>query len=183
MKLGLKIAEVSLTALLIVAIGFVASWSLLPRLVGLDPEVVLSGSMEPALKTGGVVIVQPKKASEINIGDILTYHHPERPRSARILVTHRVTAVEMSSGAPVFTTKGDANDIEDPWKVPSSDVVGTVKWHVPYMGYVAERVRTPLGFALLLGIPALILASGEVRNIVKQIRTRNPSAQVEDSNP
>lgn len=183
MKITAKATEVVLTCALVLAIGFVASWSLLPRLLGLEPQVVLSGSMHPALETGGVVVIQPKRASAVKVGDILTYRHPERPASAHILVTHRVVAIDNSSGSPVFRTKGDANDVEDPWQVRSSDVVGTAKWFVPYAGYVSERVRTTAGFVLLIGVPAALLAASEIKNLIQQARGRQPSRSLEKLKP
>ena len=69
-SLNFAVMSVALVALL-GAVALVAG----PRLLGWQGVVVLSGSMEPTLQTGGVAFVQPADASEIQVGDILT-HRP-----------------------------------------------------------------------------------------------------------
>ena len=64
--------------------------------------VVLSGSMEPEIPTGSVVVVDGRK-KEWNPGDVITY------RRGNMVVTHRI--VEKSEEG--YCTKGDANAEED----------------------------------------------------------------------
>lgn len=151
----------------------VAAWFTAPRLLGWEPEVVLSGSMEPTLPRGSVAFVEPRPPEAVDVGDILTYRHPERPRR---LVTHRVVEVVREDGDLAFRTKGDANDAADRWLVPASNVVGTVRYSLPYIGYVTQRVRTPLGFALAVGLPAALIIVGELRNIARQLSRRREKA-------
>ncbi|HXF51208.1 MAG TPA: signal peptidase I [Dehalococcoidia bacterium] len=144
------------------------AWLTVPRLAGWQPQVVLSGSMEPALPVGSVAFVDRRDAAEVRIGDILTFRHPDYPRR---LVSHRVVAIDRDArGALSFRTKGDANDSADPWIVSADQVVGVVAFHLPYAGYVHRFVRTPAGFALVVGVPALLVVAGEVGNIARQVR-------------
>lgn len=150
--------------LLLGAIG----WLTVPRALGWRPQVVLSGSMAPAMPAGSVAFVEPRVANEISVGDVLVYRQPQHPDR---LVSHRVIAVQREGGAVrEIRTKGDANDAQDPWVVHPEDVVGIVRFHIPYTGYVHQFVRTPAGFALLMGLPAMIVVVGEVANIARQIR-------------
>ena len=145
------------------------AWFAIPRVMGWTPMVVLSGSMEPTLPLGSVAMVEPRAATSIVAGDLLTFHHPERPGT---LVTHRVTeATRLDNGLVSFKTKGDANNVEDKWAIMSPQVVGTVKFDVPYAGYAADKVRSPLGFLMVIAVPAIVLGVGEVRGIVRQVRT------------
>jgi len=130
-----------------------------PR-VGWRVDTVLSGSMSPALDVGGAVITQPVAPNTIEVGDIITFHSPIDGR----LVTHRVIAIQEKSPR-YFQTKGDANEDADPYLVPAENMVGQVKFHIPLLGYIANFVKTPLGFILSLGVPGLILVGLEVRNI------------------
>ena len=111
-------------------------------------DAVVSGSMEPELKVGAVVITRPVDPEEIKLGDIITFHSPLSEK----LTSHRVMAAEGGSSFH-FQTKGDAN--ED----------GEVCFHIPYLGYVAQFVKTPLGFLLTLCLPGLIIVVMELRNI------------------
>jgi len=132
---------------------------LAPRL-GWSADAVFSGSMEPELKVGGVVITQPAEAEEIKVGDIITFHCP----LADGLNSHRV--IEIKEGSQLqFQTKGDANEDPDPFIVPSQNVVGKICFHIPYLGYVSQLVKTPLGFLLTLCLPALIIVVMELKNI------------------
>lgn len=156
----------ALTILLVTVIA----WLTLPRLMGWQAQVVLSGSMEPAMPTGSVAFVQPIEPEQLDVGDIISFYHPEKPSR---VVTHRLAEIVRQDGNLVFQTRGDANDNVDPWLVPAADVIGTVRFSVPYTGYVTQRLRSPLGFALLVGIPAAVIIVGELRNIAGQLRRRN----------
>lgn len=146
--------------------GFIA-WFTVPRLIGLEPQVVLSGSMEPAMPTGSVVFVKDKEAARVRPGDILTFRNPDNPQQR---VSHRVTEVVTDANGLAFRTKGDANETADQWLVPAANVVGTVQWTVPYMGRVTRRVQTPQGFLLVIGLPAAMLIAAEIRNISSEMR-------------
>lgn len=123
-------------------------------------DTVFSGSMEPELKVGGVAVTRPVEAGDIKVGDIITFHSPLSEK----VTSHRVIAVDDDSSSH-FQTKGDANEDADPFVVPAQNVVGKVCFHIPYFGYAAQFVRTPLGLLLTLCLPGLIIMGMEVRNI------------------
>lgn len=109
------------------------------------PYVVLSGSMEPALQVGSVVWVDVRK-TEAGIGDAVTFERDGRT------VTHRIVG-KTEKG---YLTKGDANREADSSPVESGEVVGTVVFHLPYLGYGVlwlQRYRI-----LLLGGGSTVLA-------------------------
>ena len=78
---------------------------------GISTDVVLSGSMEPGIRTGGLVFTDTRRR-EPQTGDIITY----RLRDVRI--THRVVRRE----GTVLITKGDANEGEHPLKEQAKKV-------------------------------------------------------------
>jgi signal peptidase I len=167
----------SMLATGIVALGLIGviAFFVGPRLLGWQMVVVLSGSMEPALPVGSVIFVEPASAESVKVGDILTF----RPGSDVVLpadgkvvqVTHRVVEVIRKDGQLSFRVKGDANQAPDGYLVPARDVVGTVKGDIPYLGLAADRLRTKEGFALLIGIPGALIIAGEIRKIVREIRS------------
>ena len=101
-------------------------------------NVVLSGSMEPALKTGGIIFTDTKKTMP-GIGDIITY------RMDDMLVTHRVTDKRDSA----YITRGDANEGEDAAPVMQEQIVGTVVFFIPVLGYVAAFLKSKPVFGLI----------------------------------
>jgi signal peptidase I len=123
-------------------------------------DAVLSGSMEPELKVGSVVITRPVDIGSVNAGNIITFRSPLNGK----LTTHRVISVT-SSPSVILRTKGDANEDADPFIVGSQNVVGRVCFNIAYMGYVSQFLKSRLGLLLFLYLPGLIIVLMEVRNI------------------
>ena len=59
------------------------------------------------------------------------------------LVTHRV--VEINTDEKTYTTKGDANQVNDVQPVAWSDVVGVPVFDIPVLGYPASFLGTTQG--------------------------------------
>jgi len=91
------------TALLVVLILGAVFTFLLPHF-GWRVDALVSGSMEPQLKVGGVVITRPVDVQAIKVGDIVTFQSSRREAPT----SHRVVAIEQGSEISLLT-KGDAN--------------------------------------------------------------------------
>jgi len=154
-----KAAENFGTALLVMLMLAAVFTFLAPRF-GWSVDAVFSGSMEPELTVGGVVITRPVDVEAIKAGDIITFYSPLSEQ----LTSHRLIAVEHGSSFR-FRTKGDANEDADPFTVPAENVVGKVCFHIPYLGYATQFVKTLLGFLLTLCLPGVIILVMELRNI------------------
>ncbi len=154
-----NIAEYLMTGLVILLLVTATLTFFAPRF-GWQIDTVLSGSMEPAIPTGSIVVSRTVPLSEIQVGDIITFSGSGRDR----FITHRVTAIGQSDGV-VFTTKGDANNAGDPFFVPAENVVGKVILHIPFLGFVFSFVKTPLGIIVTLIIPGLLVLGLELREI------------------
>jgi len=154
-----KVAKNFGIALIILLMTAAVLMFLAPRF-GWSVDAVFSGSMEPELKVGSVVVTRPVEPEEIRAGDIITFYSPLSER----LTSHRVIAVEEAS-ALHFLTNGDANEDADPFVVPAQNVVGKVCFHIPYFGYASQFVKTPFGLLLTICIPGLIIIAMEMRNI------------------
>lgn len=149
--------------LTVVAVGSVA--------VGHRPFNVLSGSMEPALGVGSVVVTVPVKPLDLRPGDIVTFPDPGQPSR---LITHRLRAMTVRDGRADMVTKGDANDAPERWNVAIGDDLGRVAFHVPKLGYARVWMAGRGGRLLAVG---LILLWGVVA--LRQIwRSDDTGAQV-----
>ena len=140
-----------------------------PRLLGSDLFVILSQSMEPTVPMGAVVVSRPLPSSEIVEGDVITFRSMQRLGRAE-LITHRVIEVHDLDPDVRFRTQGDAVDTADRDLVLGSEVVGKVWFAVPLAGFLLAFIRTPLGFALVVGLPASFVIAGEVVTIVEVLR-------------
>lgn len=169
MKTAFKVINGLVTGLLILVIaaaavlGFSArrSGDRVPTIAGYKVLAVLSGSMEPRIHTGDVIIVKPlaNPAAEVKDGDIITFRTREK---ADMLITHRVMGTVKVNGEPVaFGTKGDANASPDNEVVTPEQVVGRYQWRIPYFGYVSSFIRKPLGVVLVVILPGLFIIGSE----------------------
>ncbi len=125
--------------------------------------VVLSGSMQPAIKTGSVVLVWP--VSQYKIGDVITFG----PNTGtQIPTTHRIVEMRAQTGQPVYVTRGDANNAVDQREVSGKDILGKVHLAVPYIGYAVDFAKKPVGLMLIIIVPAVIIIYDELRKIVEE---------------
>lgn len=85
---------------------------------------VVSGSMEPALKTGCLIAIKRDNHSIYRPGDIITYEDNGR------YITHRVIDT-IYDGRFLYRTRGDANPLPDPQLIPHNSVIGSVVFVVP----------------------------------------------------
>ncbi len=141
------------------------------RAVGLTPYAILSGSMEPAYSAGDLAYVAKAAPENIQVGDIIAYTSD----SALQTVTHRVVEVRPDGS---FTTKGDANESPDAAPVPPENVLGTVSFALPKLGYASVYFATDSG--RLVGIAcalALVLVLFVVPALVRATKKEREGAQ------
>lgn len=150
---------------MVVGIAGLLLGSMLPIPGNIEVKIVKSGSMEPTIPTGSLIVVKP--AASYAVGDIVTFGPDTK---ADIPTTHRIVEVQEESGQRLFITKGDANEEQDPQPVRGSEIIGAVKFSAPYVGYVIAFAREPLGFALLVVVPAALVILEEVIVIYKEAR-------------
>ena len=151
----------------IVVVALLLIVSVLPITGNYKIMIVQSGSMEPAIKQGSVVIVKP--ASDYKIGDVITFGPYSKTKAP---TSHRIYDIKVVDGQPVYITKGDANNAPDPREIQKKDVVGKVLFDVPFVGYAVAFAKKPMGFALIIIIPAAIIILDEIKNIYGEIKKK-----------
>lgn len=103
----------------------------IPSLWGYKPLVVISGSMEPTLKVGGILYYEKINIDEFNEGDILVYQTKDH------IISHRI--VDIIEGD--FITKGDKNNSVDNNLVNINQILGKgTNWSIPLIGYYADYI-------------------------------------------
>lgn len=125
-----------------------------PQFFGYQLKSVLSGSMEPGIKTGSIIAVKPvEDKTKFKVGDVITFMEEDN-----ILITHRVTEVIKSGEHVLYTTKGDNNDAPDMNPVLSDNIVAEYTGvTVPFIGYFVSFAQSKNGSAFLLILPGLLL--------------------------
>ena len=124
-------------------------------LTGHRVTTVLSGSMEPQLPVGALVVTERVPISSIHASDVVVF---PRPDHASETVVHRVISITPTGdGALQAHTKGDHNAVEDPWvfRVSASTKVDRAAAVVPHVGQAISLARQWALQAL-----AVLLAAG-----------------------
>lgn len=127
-------------------------------------EPVYTGSMEPAIPVGGIVVIQTVGPTTLKVGDVICFRHSEAST-----ITHRI----VSQAQDGFITKGDANEEPDLQPVNYAQIVGKVTFTIPLVGYLGFFVKTPIGFVALILFPASALIFLEIKKVLKRGRKQN----------
>ena len=115
-----------------------------PMPFGIGAAVVLSGSMEPNLSVGDLLIVV--KRNDYAVEDIVVY------QDGNIAVTHRI----VSASEDEIITCGDANNTNDA-PIHPNQIKGTVVTAIPLVGYAVNAIKTPIGTLCILGLAIFLL--------------------------
>jgi signal peptidase len=127
--------------------------------------VVKSGSMEPKIQTGSVVLNSQKNS--YMVGDVITF----KVLDSKELVTHRINEIKVDAESNIFyIVKGDANSNPDPELVSKTNVVGSVDFSVPYLGYLIAFIKTIPGLIVFIIIPATIIVYEEIGKIKGEVK-------------
>lgn len=147
----------------LILLSIIASCLLIvvPQICGYQAFHIISGSMTPEIPIGSIVYVKPVEPESVQTDDIIAFH------SGDSVVTHRVVTNYIIEGE--FTTKGDANEVEDEDRVDYEALIGTVERHYPYLGEFLLVYSTVIGKFYII----LFAACGAMLNILaSRLRAR-----------
>ncbi len=121
-----------------------------PSLGGYRTYVIYGSSMEPTIKLGSLIVAKSADVEDLEVGDIIAFRSGNET-----IVTHRITGIREEDGHRLVLTKGDASNGADPTEIQLEDGVRRVAYHLPYLGYVVDFAKGPLGIILLVALPAI----------------------------
>lgn len=126
------------------------------------PLIVLTDSMEPVIKSGDLILIKVAEFDDIKEGDIISYFESATERTTT--VTHRVTKInyDENGNRVSFTTKGDANNIEDGDKVTKEMLIGVYKSRIPLLGDIAIFLKSTPGLIVAILVPLGLLVGYDV---------------------
>ena len=162
-----RLADRLLTALIVVVGVIAIGIGVLVVVAGLHFQVVTSGSMRPTASPGDLAVTRAVPVSSLKVGDVIVFYPPGVTAEP---VMHRIVSLDKG----VIKTRGDANNVDDPWQVT---LTGTTAYRlvavVPFIGWLTELQRPALIVAGLLVALAILL---ELR---KEVRRRKTKARSE----
>ncbi len=110
--------------------AFLFAWVVIVwAVVGWKPMVVTTGSMQPAINPGDIVLAAPPEPDvRLDVGTVITFEDPNRPGE---LITHRVESVNPDG---TYSTRGDANSSVDSYEIEPDELTGVGRLLVPSVG-------------------------------------------------
>ncbi len=126
--------------------------TLAPLLFGWGSYVIMTGSMEPRISAGDVVIVSPGYSQDMVLGRVITFEDPNRVDN---MLTHRVSSINADG---TLVTRGDANLTVDSAPVEPDAVVGTGRLLVQFIGLPVVWARSGDWLPLIAHIVILVAA-------------------------
>lgn len=160
-----------LTTGVTLALAMMIALAFLPTLFGRQVMVVTSGSMEPSIPVGAIVVTRMVPVDDLGVGDVITY----RPKGGST-TTHRIVKVERREpGSAMFVTKGDANEDVDPKATAIVGEVASAERVIPFLGRALAAMRSPIAFLalILLGMASALLEKVTTR-LLEQGRDPRP---------
>ncbi len=137
--------------------------------------IVVSSSMEPDIMTNDMIIIHKVKEENLQIRDAITFdvYLPELGENSK--VTHYIGDILDNDGTIIYKTQGATKDIGDfdNWKnadnedvdITYSNIDGKVVLVIPYVGYIINVLRNPVGLLLIF------VNIGIIYLLVKVIKT------------
>lgn len=118
-------------------------------------EIVISGSMEPEIKTGSIAFISKNIDYEnIKEGDIISYD------LGKTKVLHRV----INKTKEGLITKGDNNDVVDFGIVTESQINGKYLFSIPLLGYMILFISKHILILVCLIVIFIVIKKGVRKN-------------------
>lgn len=177
----LKIANV--ISVLIIVFSIVALLTVVltkpgeaPNFFGYSFFRVMTGSMEPTIKTNSLIVVRKTPASKLKEGDVITFYSRD-PSLMGEPNTHRIIRFEEEDGKRIIYTKGDANNVEDRYPTQEEDLIGKVIFSSMGLGKFIRLISNPIIFIPLIVIPLIYMLG---RSVIDGIKAANKLVKEEE---
>lgn len=134
---------------------------------------VVTGSMEPEIPVGSLLISSETELSEIQVGDIVNYRSRENGMLGMV-ITHRVIGVHVVNGTTYLETKGDANQYADVMYVDEDVLIGKVIFYTKEGNLIASLftfLTSSVGFLACIVLPCLVIGVTTIQDCIKSLRT------------
>lgn len=141
-------------------------------IVGCSVFHVVSGSMEPEIPVGALIISKKTEIEDIEVGDIISFRSLEAYMQGSI-VTHRVVEIHKKDGDLALVTQGDANNAMDAYYVTRENLIGRIIYHTPDGNFVTSLygfLTNKAGFFVVVIVPVILLTATILQDNMRKIR-------------
>lgn len=147
------------------------------RLVGIEPYVVLSGSMEPKYHVGSLIYTVKVDPADLEVGHAITFM-----LNPTTVATHEIIEVIPDDKDPSviwFRTQGIANEDPDGEPVCSTEIIGKPIFTIPLLGYFTNYIQHPPGLFVAVGVGAFIILMAFLPDFLPEDDTNHKKTQKE----
>ena len=127
-----------------------------PSILGYSFFRVMTGSMEPDMPVGSLIVVEETPMQDLGEGDVISFYSRD-PSLMGAVNTHRIVDISKDEEAYLFQTKGDANNVVDRYITREEDVIGKVVFTSLIMGKMIRLASNPMIFLPLIVLPLAIM--------------------------
>ncbi len=127
-------------------LAFLLMMIYIPKLMGYQTYYIRTDSMSPTIPKNSLVLSKKIAFEDIRVNDILTFQND----LGNDYFTHRVVAIDADN--QMLTTRGDANQENDPAPTSYYFVVGKVDFPVPYIGAFVKILCSTAGKIVIASI-------------------------------
>jgi len=165
--IGCMLLPILIINIILIIEGYIAPEKV-PDLFGITPMIVVTDSMNPAIKAEDMIVGEKVEPEEIRVGDIISFFDPLKEGNTSV-ITHRVIEVRTDrNGDLCFKTQGDANNQPDAVAIPANKLVCRYRFTIPYVGKMALFLRTAPGFICFALLPFLLFVLFEILSWKKE---------------
>ena len=136
--------------------GILISFSVLSASGFVKARIVLTGSMEPTINPGDIVLLAPTPRTQPELGDVAAYTARRFSGESVGIFTHRIIGGDPVNG---WLMKGDNNPTPDVQKPKAEDISGVVFFVIPWIGKLMApkmlMILIPVGVGIWLIIDTL----------------------------
>ena len=133
---------------------------------------VVTGSMEPTISTGSLIISKSEDINNIKEGDIVCFRSKD-PALFGNIITHRVVAVGYGTSGIMLRTQGDANITADTLLVDKENYIGKTVWYSSegnFMAVLLSVLTDKVGFFTIIMIPVILIVTLIINENIKKIK-------------
>lgn len=176
-KLGCRVIEtlsgllLALAVILVFVVMFQVREKGYVTLGGYSTFRVATGSMEPTIMTGALLVCHDEEIEDIEINDIICFESTNKMMNGAV-ITHRVIEIKTIHGVTRLTTRGDANTVEDGLYVTADNLIGRVVWYSGSQNVLAKALsfmNGSIGFLSCIVFPVLIVCIFVMRESMMSI--------------
>lgn len=135
-----------------------------PNFFGIKTYTIVSGSMEPELQIGDIVIVKELNESDIQVGDIISF------RQGQSVVTHRIVEIKKNDEKQTYVTQGDNNNVEDKEETEYDMIEGKLVGKIPFLGKISQLLQGKITVVIIALITYIYYAHSSKINRIKNRR-------------